>query len=309
MIIALIGLCINYTDSTLTDVVYDPFAPAPDPDAIFENYEYTENFTDTLITGEFTYFYFRVPKYNSEKWPCWIYFHDTTNIEPPSYDYVNGTSSVYIDLNDYVSNDVGNNYIWAYLQDDYYNYYAIPSSFPFQGYIDGHTYELHLLWAKGSGLDIGHKSFEWTTSFTQAGIIKQQEVLNDKTLTQRDKYFDYLTSGNIQNEIINIPSLSVSDPTYGFFSSLVYMITDAFYSTTNSESISFEVYEKPYTIYSSDFNFLNTSGLAVIKNLLSISWVLGIGYYIFCDIRREITRLKEFGWWSLFADDISIDIL
>lgn len=303
------ALCTNYTDSTLSDVLYDPFAVVPSSDAIFENYEDTEHFSNTLITGEFTYFYFKVPKFDSEIFDSWIYFHDITNIEPSSYDYVNNTSSVYINLNDYSSSDIGNNYIWAYYNDANYTYYAIPSSFPFQGYIDGHTYRLYLLWDKGSGLDIGQKSFEWTTSFTQAGVIKQQEVLNDKTLTQRDRLYDFLSKGDITNDIINLPSLTVSDPTYGFFSNLVYSITDAFYTSSSEETISFYSYDKEYTINSSFFNLLKNNDLSVLKNLLSIIWVVSIGMYLYIDIRKEITRLKEFGWSGLFADDISIDIM
>ena len=298
-------MCTVYRDSSLETIIYTPSTSPSWREPTFENFEDSTTFGNTLVTGEFTYFYFKAYEYNNEPHPIWLYIHDVTNFEPPSYDYVNDSTSVWIDLRQFVYNSTGVNYVYNYLNSDGFNYYALPSVNPFGKYQNNHTYQLDLLWTT-TGSDSGHKSFRWTTNFSTAGATLQETNSNDPSLTDTNKFYNDLT---LKGDLIKLPQLSVEDPTYNFFSTLVTKITNAFYSASMDETLTFEFLGEEHTIHSTDFNFLSQSGLQIIRNLLALWWMFAIGYYLFCDIRRIVFNLKEFHWSLMFEDDISVKML
>lgn len=304
-------LCLTYDKVTKDNVLYNPFGQSL-INATFLNAE-DQNYSNTLDTGEFTYFSFTITSGGEPYFPMWIYFHDTTDFSPPSYDYVNDQTSFYLDLNDYtysataIYNGVARIY-FGYTRDGL-DYYFVPCvNFPC-GYKNGHSYQLDLLWSPDYGTTVEHKTFTWTTNFTAAGIAKQDENQNDKTLSDREKYLNYLTNGDLNNEIINLPTFNYSDMTFGLFSNIIVTITDAFYDATDDETITFSLMGIDYTLHSTFFDVLSVAGLSVLKTFLGAAFAFMMGYWVYLDLRKRIYYLREFHWTLMFADDISVNML
>lgn len=279
-------------------------------------------YLDRLVSGEEIYFFwFEGPKvpgfeYNMNNsippYPVWIYMHDVTYNSPPSYDYINGTTSVFIDLNDYTNL---NGYpLWTFMTEaisknpDHISY-AIPTVYPFGSYQDGHTYEIYLMYSVNGGSVVETEHYTWTTNFTSAGLEFQNKNATDKTLTNIDKVNRYLASNNLNNEYINIPSITVNDPTYSFFTTIIELITNAILTANEYESITFDFLGASFTVNMSEFKFLAGDDFYVLRNFLHGFVNFSIIIAILLDIRRRLILLKEFRWDAMFADDVITKII
>lgn len=168
---------------------------------------------------------------------------------------------------------------------------------------DNSTYNMWLDY--GDNFSLSTDTETLSTSFSELG--KSMAITDTQDATQ--EIADYLNNDEVNDADFELPEISVNDFTLSFFSTLVGSITDAFLDTTYDESISFDVRGTTYTIHSTEFDILGKVGLGVLKNFTALFWVFGIGYWIFCDARKRIMRLKEFNWTAMFADDISVDML
>ena len=286
-----------YSDSTYHTILYTgvgtPDVPIEEP--VFENYEDTEHFGNTLVNGEFTYFYFKIPHVEEPFTPFWFYFHDITDVPIPSDDYYNGSTSVFINLNDAVSNSVGLNYIYRYLTQDGYDYYAVPSVSPFGSYLNGHTYRLVLEWTYDSGVTADSKSFQWTTDFSQAGITKQDENKNDAMLSginslyKSQQEMNNFLNDNSYNSNNNMPNSSeYTSPTDSGIDSIFTALYNAF-TTNQTQTVRFVI---PFT----NEQYIDIPSDLITSRLPQVIIILiqSVYWYVICRyIVKDIASIAE----------------
>lgn len=256
----------------------------------FVNYE-DSNWNGTLVNGEFNYFYINGNSVNS----VYLYFYDTTYGVGDDDSVVWG--AILDENSQYVLHDVNGGIYWAFNK-----------TIPFGGYRNSRDYKLVIQYFDNNNISQS-LDYTWTTDFSQAVIDGEWDNgLADINKGIQDTN-NFLSSDKINNADFDLPEINVNDFTAGFFTTLVGSITNAFIDTTYDESITFEVRGKSYTINSQQFDILSSVGLGVLKNFTALFWVFGVGYWIFCDARMRISRLREFNWQSMFADDISVNML
>lgn len=159
----------------------------------------------------------------------------------------------------------------------------------------------------GTFYDPWVKDYTWTTDFTSAGIAKVAEDSNNRILNNSNYVIDYIQNSYEGLEYFNLPTLSVNDPTYSFFTNLFNTIQNAFTSFTNHEEITVNFLGTDYRVNSSFFNIFDDN--SVMRNFLSLYWTFFLGYVIYRDLRKRIMNIREFDWTFAFDDDISIEIL
>lgn len=303
--------CNNYTDSTLSDLIYPESVVIPD--AQFENYEDTTTYGNTLINGEFTYFYFKVPKTGEQPTPAWVYFHDTTDHDPISFDYVNGSTSVYIDLLErtYIDTQQSYFYDYAYYNDSTYQYYAVPCVLPFGSYNNNSSYSLTLMWTDDDGATVKQKDFDWTTSFSAAGIDKQKENQDNLMLNNLNAINDYINNKGYNTGAIigNMPNSSgYNSPTDSGINSIFTALYNAF-TSTETQSVRF------YFPYSNDSYIDIPSDLVTSKLPSSILFIIQTVYwFVICrfiikDIAGIAQKAKSGEILDGSSDNIKTDLL
>ena len=262
----------------------------------------TQAYQDNLVNGSFEYLIVDAGDY--AQYPVILHINNgSISIDSPGkYKYiVLDHNSPYADLS---------------IEPNQYQSWTIPKAdlIPFY---NNTVYNIWLTYGENHALSTS--TYTWTTNFSQStidnAVVDEQDATHQvaentqQIANELGQTNQFLTSDNIDDNDIELPEISANDFTLTFFSTLVGGITDAFLNTSYDEYIEFDVRNTHYVIHSTEFNILSRVGLSALKNFVSLFWIFGIGYWIYCDARRRIALLKEFHWTAMFADDISVDML
>lgn len=120
---------------------------------------------------------------------------------------------------------------------------------------------------------------------------------------------DFLKNDNVPDDNeFNLPSVEVNDPTANFFDTMFMGLYNAI-NVEGNQQISFKIFSKDIVINSDDFNFLVGNEWAILRIILTSSWVFGIGIFILKDIRKMIDKIKSGNIESVASDDIKADMV
>lgn len=149
---------------------------------------------------------------------------------------------------------------------------------------------------------------EQNTTIDYTDNIQNVQNSVDKMQETQQETNEFLKNDTINDSNFNLPSIEIEDPTANFFDTLFVGLYNAFTSTEN-KTISFKIFNTEININSSDFNFLNLEEFNLLRFLLEIFWVVGIGMFILKDIRRMIEKLKNGDIDNIANNDIKADMV
>lgn len=292
-------------DYNKTTILWEP--SDSESDFIFENYEDTTHYGDTLVTGEFTYFFFKVrknPNWDDVPSPCFFYFHDITNFSIPFDTYVNDTTSVFFDLNEQ-GTFKNHAYLYAFDFSGDYIKYAVACALPFGSYKNNSTYQLNLFYIDPITDERHEKTYTWTTNFTSAGISKQNAIEDDNMLSNINSLRSlYNKDFNINdNELIKMfPSSSnYISPTENGINTIFNSFYNAF-TTTETTSFIFEIpFSNGQTIEIPSDLITSKIPSYILYIIQTLYWFI-ICRFIVKDIAKIVQKAKS---GEIFEDNTS----
>lgn len=302
-------LCNLYSDSSLTSTMFtfvDPSSVESFKAPSLLNYDDTENWGNSLYTGEFTYFF--IDSYTDK--PIRVYMYDQTDMSVDSNYNLNGVYSWSITLPDV---DDNGNSLYLYDTNDGQYKYAIPCTVPFGSYRDKRDYHLVIEYQDDADRwDSVH--YYWTTDFTQAGTTKQEENKEDKMLSGINSLYqsqrelnNFLSGTNYNSDDIKLPEIEINFEQEHFLDEIFSKIRNTF---VNDSYVDVEIpvpfSENTITIPS---NYIEEHIPAILINLIRLFYWFIIGRYIFKDVFGYVDSLRQGDFFMQSEKDIKTEVL
>ncbi len=131
--------------------------------------------------------------------------------------------------------------------------------------------------------------------------------INDLNNTQQDTN-NFLKDDSINDSDFQLPTVEVEDPSSNFFDTIFMGVYNSV-TVKDDVLISFDVMNTHVNVSSADFNFLTDSRFSILRSLLSMFWIFGIGIFILRDIRKILDKIKSGNVDTAITNDVKADMV